>query len=275
MNDELGDRMKMLEGMESDRIFIPTLPVLARIDGKCFHNFTKEMVRPFDVRLSNLMIATTKYLVEETNAKCGYVQSDEISLIWYEPNYKSQIFFNGRIQKMCSVLAAMTSVYFNRKLYAYECDFDMSQADKLGRKMPIFDCRVWQVPSVTEATNCILWREQDATRNSIEMAVRYYYSHNELMNKDCSEKQELLHQKGINWNDYPNFFKRGSYIQKRNVLRKYTTTELEQLPKNHEARTDPNLEYIRSEIKILDLPPLGKIKNREDVLIFGADPLIT
>ena len=77
-NDDLGNRMKEYEGIESDRRCLPFLPVLARLDGKCFHSFTKDLNRPFDIRLSEMRKWTTKYLVEETNALLGYTQSDGI-----------------------------------------------------------------------------------------------------------------------------------------------------------------------------------------------------
>ena len=67
------------------------------------------------------------------------------------------------------------------------------------------------------------------------MATSTYYSHIFLMNKNGSEKQELLFEKGINWHDYPDFFKRGTYIQRKRVKRKFTTDELSKLPIKHEA----------------------------------------
>jgi tRNA(His) 5'-end guanylyltransferase len=270
MNDDLGDRQKEYENIEADRKFIPTLPVMARIDGKCFSSFTKGMQRPFDPNMSGLMVETTKKLVEETNARCGYTQSDEISLVWHEHDYKSQIFFNGRVQKMCSVLASMATLYFNNELP----NFFYHNCDVLLNKFPMFDCRVWQLPTRTEAVNCFVWREQDATKNSISMAARHYYSHNELMNKNGKEMQEMLFQKGVNWNDYPVFFKRGTYIQKKTVIRKFTTGELGKLPPMHEARKNPDLVIERSEIKTIQLPVLTTIQNRIDVILNGADPIV-
>lgn len=99
MNDDLGDRMKVYEMAEAGRKFMPLLPIVARLDGKGFSSFTKGLLRPYDERLSNLMVDCTKYLVSETNACCGYTQSDEITLAWYAPDYKSEIYFAGRISK--------------------------------------------------------------------------------------------------------------------------------------------------------------------------------
>lgn len=261
--DDMGDRLKDLEQMEAGRKLIPTLPVCVRIDGKGFSRWTKGLQRPYDEHMSNLMIATTKALAEETNASISYTQSDEISLVLYSDDYKKEIFFDGKIQKLVSVIASMATGYFNllRPQFIPE-----------KTEVAFFDCRVWNVPNLTEATNTILWREFDATKNSISMAARHYYSHNQLQDKNGSEMQEMLFAKGVNWNDYPNFFKRGSYIRRITKMIKFSTEEINRLPEQHEARKNPDLMIERSVIEIIDLPPLSKVENRIDVLFFGAEP---
>lgn len=261
--DTFGDRMKMYESTTCDIKMLPLIPIIARLDGKSFSNFTRGLKRPYDERLSKLMIETTKYLVKETNANCGYTQSDEITLMWYTDDPKSQIYFSGRFFKMVSDLASMASVFFNKELKYYIPE----KADK----MPRFDCRVYNVPTLKEAVNAFLWREQDATKNSITMAASEYYSHKFLMGKNGNDKQELLFEKGINWNDYPSFFKRGTYIQRKRVFTKFSTEELERLPSKHNARKNPDMKIERWVIKELDLPPLMKVENKVEVIVFGED----
>lgn len=261
----LGDRMKLYEKMEAGRRCMPRLPICARIDGRGFSRFTKGMKRPYDPALSEMMIETTRYLVEETHAVVGYTQSDEITLIFYSDEPKSQVFFDGRIQKMNSILAAMTSVKFNALLPA-------RFPDRVAR-LPVFDCRLWTVPTREEAVNCLLWREQDAVRNSISMAARAHYSHNQTMHKNTAELHDMLHEEGVNWNDYPAFFKRGTYFQRRKVTRKFTTEELESLPPRHAAHTNPELVVERTEVRNLELPPIGQVTNRAAVIFEGADPI--
>ena len=103
MGDDLGDRMKRYEGGDT---FMPLLPVLVRLDGKNFSNFTKGLERPYDERLSKLMVATATVLAEETNAAIAYTQSDEITLVLFSSCFKSQIYFNGKASKVISILAA-------------------------------------------------------------------------------------------------------------------------------------------------------------------------
>lgn len=266
MTDELGDRMKIFEGMESNRRLMPCLPALARIDGRAFHSFTRDMDRPYDQRLSKCMIETTKRLVTETGAEMGYTQSDEISLAFWSADPKSQIFFDGRIMKMTSQLAALATLYFHQQLPRHH----------LGQyvaREPTFDARVWNVPSSSWAADYFGWREQDATRNSISMAAQSMFSHKELQNKGCSEMQEMMFSQGQNWNDFPVFFKRGMYVQRRKVFRKFTPSEIVQLAPLHEARKDPNLVIERSEVAVMDMPPIASLANASNVIFFGIEPV--
>ncbi|MDC0669065.1 tRNA(His) guanylyltransferase Thg1 family protein [Nannocystis radixulma] len=265
MQDDLGDRMKMYEMAEAGRKCMPLLPIAARIDGRSFSKFTSGLERPYDRRLSELMIDTVKFLVRETNAVCGYTQSDEITLAWYTPTFDSQIIFDGRISKLVSVLASLTTAHFNRRLPQF-------LPAEYAEKLPHFDARVWNLPSLEEAANTFLWRELDAIKNSISMAARAHYSHKQLDSKNGGEMQEMLLQKGVNWHDYPDFFKRGTYIQRRKTVRKFDTDELEKLPPMHEARKNPELMIERTDYVPLALPPLNRVKNRVAVLFEGAAP---
>ena len=221
-NDKLGDRCKEFERIETDRYALPGLPLLARLDGRAFHTFTRGLNRPYDERMSRCMIEVTSFLVKELHALIGYTQSDEITLLWYLPDPKSELPFNGRYQKLTSVLAGLASTQFYKSLLLY-------LPNKVNQT-PCFDCRVWQVPSIKEAIDVFVWREDDAVKNSISMAASAYYSTRELYKKDSSEKQEMLFQKGVNWNDYPAFFKRGTYLQRRSFQRTLTEDERANIP---------------------------------------------
>ena len=178
MPDDFGDRMKVYEQAGAGRL-MPLLPACARLDGKCFSGYTKGMDRPYDAEFIEAMQHLTEALVHTTNACIGYTQSDEISLVWHSEEYKSQIFMDGRIQKMVSLLAAECSTTFNMLVGS-----SMSLMEKTRHKRAIFDCRVWNVPNRVEAANVILWREQDATRNSIQMAAQAQFSHKQLHKKN-------------------------------------------------------------------------------------------
>ena len=265
--DSFGDRMKFFEKNGSATL-MSTLPILARLDGKCFSNFTSDLSRPFDLNFSDIMTELTCYLVSETNARVGYTQSDEITLLWQAENWKSEVFMGGKSSKMISILAAMASTKFNKLLSFYL----PSKVDQ----MPIFDCRVWNVPSRIEAVNAFIWREKDAVRNSIQSLGQSKFSHTQLHKKSCNEIQDLLMEEhGVNWNDLPVKFKRGTYIQAKKVSTPFTAEELDDLPEKHHARTNPELVIKRRVVRqVEEMPILTKIVNVVDVLFDGNDPIM-
>lgn len=261
--DNLGDKLKALEQIEAGRKTMKDLPLMARLDGRSFSKFTKGLKRPYDGRMSDLMVDTTKYLVEQTQACSGYCQSDEITLCWYFPyESTSEYMFDGKYQKLNSTLAAMASVFFNKNL-----DRIPEKADQL----PTFDCRVWCVPTVREVYLNFLWREQDATKNSISMAAHHYFYNADLYKKTGAEKIDMMFDIGLNWNDYPAFFKRGTYVQRKNFEVTLDEATLAKIP---EGKRPLNNLVTRSRVVALDMPVLSTIANASDVLIFGDEIIL-
>ncbi|UYE98573.1 putative tRNA-His guanylyltransferase [Xanthomonas phage XbC2] len=215
----LGDRIKHYEKMETTDKFMPMLPIVARLDGRSFSKFTKSMVKPFDIDMTMIMQAVTKYLVEESGAEVGYTQSDEITLVFWQRDYESDVFFAGKKQKMVSVLASLATAMFVKlalQHFPEEC----------SKRLPHFDCRVFQVPSRSEATNAVLWRVQDAVRNSISMAAHATFGHSKLQGKSTNNKLDMLLEAGINWNDYPKAWKEGSFFKRQNYIKMHEGNEV-------------------------------------------------
>ena len=267
--DELGDRMKHYEtlGVSGMRL-LPMIPIVARIDGRSFHTFTKGMKRPFDEDFSNAMTQTLIHLVKHTGASIGYTQSDELSLVWCQDSYKSEVWFDGRVAKMTSQLAAQATLAFYREVVK-------TMPSEFAERLPTFDARIWNVPTKDEAVDALIWRELDATKNSVSMAAHHYFSHKFLQGKNTSTKRELLlSEKGIRWEDYPTHFKRGTYVQRVKKLTKFSADEIERLPKKHEARSNPDLMIERSVVEVVELPPLTKISNRVEVVFEGHQPIL-
>lgn len=199
-------------------------PVAIRCDGRSFHTFTKGFQKPFDEVLINSMQDTMKYLCENIQGcVLGYTQSDEITLVLVD--YKkldSAAFFDYEVQKLCSIVASMATMSFNK---AFEKNFEewtykntnielCTTYRKAIDKGAMFDCRCFNIPK-EEVTNLVYWRQLDASRNSIQMLGQANFSHKELQNKNCSQIQDMLmEQKGINWNDLPTYQKRGSCCTK-------------------------------------------------------------
>ena len=227
--DVLGDRMKEFYENRSKTYLTRRVPVIIRLDGKAFHSFTKNFKRPYDTVFHDAMNYTLKYLCENIQGcKVGYTQSDEITLLLtdYE-TLTTDGWFNYAVQKMCSVAASMATLAFNRFFnesvrtfwvgMKYDDNGDLDKDEyaqwnvysKAIGKGAMFDARVFNIPK-EEVTNCFIWRQQDATRNAIQMLGQTYFSHKELDKKSQSDIQDMLmdvHK--VNFNDMPVPFKRG------------------------------------------------------------------
>ena len=178
-----------------------------------------------DEVLIEAMQQTMKYLCENIQGcVLGYTQSDEITLILID--YKkltSAAWFDYEVQKMCSIAASMATMAFNKYFLdnVLEKHKKVVEAGKNGsaevdmyakamEKGAMFDARCFNIPK-EEVCNLIYWRQLDAARNSIQMVGQANFSHKELQNKSCNDIQDMLMtRKGINWNNFPTYQKRGS-----------------------------------------------------------------
>ena len=237
--DSLGDRMKNNYENRAKTYLLRRTPVIIRLDGRSFHVFTRGFAKPFDARLMRVMQETTLELCRNIQGCVfGYTQSDEITLVLVDYNtLDTDAWFDYSVEKMCSVAASMCTLYFNR-IFARICgDFikehvasakdkenlgDVAdQVDKVLKAYMrgiknggLFDARVFNVPE-GEVTNCVLFRQNDATRNSVSSLAQTYFPHKELQGKNSSQMQDMLMEKyGINWNNLSIPEKRGTAIIK-------------------------------------------------------------
>lgn len=223
IKDSLGDRMKENYENRAKTFLVRRTPVIIRLDGKAFHTFTKGFKRPYDELFHKAMNNTLKYLCENIQGcRLGYTQSDEITLLLTDyTTPTTEAFFDYNVQKVCSITASMATLAFNRYFRTAINEFFSGKtlADGLGDyhttmsvardKGAMFDSRCFNIPR-EEVTNCFIWRQQDATRNAIQMLGQAHFSHKELQGKSCSDIQDMLMlQKDINFNDMPVEFKRG------------------------------------------------------------------
>ena len=225
--NSLPNRMKAYEACYEVRIPARTYTII-RLDGKNFSNFTKMFEKPFDDKLSNVMDVATIELCKYLNPKFAYTQSDEISLVFTDiENIESELIFDGKLQKLCSISASKVTAAFNKTmlkilaLFKYDSKelYDRIVSDNLPEIDAVFDSRVFIIPDYRDVSNYFIWRQQDCTRNSVSMAASAHLPHKLLENKSGAEKQELLFQeKGINWNEYLPKYKRGVVIKKHSIF---------------------------------------------------------
>lgn len=236
-NDSLGDRMKNNYENRAKTYLVRRMPVIIRLDGKAFHTFTKGFSRPYDTVFHTAMNDTLQYLCEHIQGcKIGYTQSDEITLLLtdYE-TLTTDAWFDYSVQKLCSVSASMATLKFNQffrdainSFMNDNCGIDDHvKALFLARdKGAMFDARCFNIPK-EEVTNCFIWRQQDATRNAIQMLGQCNFSHKELHKKSCNDIQDMLMtRKNINFNDMPTEFKRGVCCVKNTEGKWFIDTEI-------------------------------------------------
>lgn len=215
----LSDRMKDYEVVSDYRLTKKT-PVIVRIDGKAFHTYTKGLDKPFDNILSEAMNYVCRKLIETIQGcKFSYTQSDEISLLLTDwDKSTTDCYFNYRVQKMVSVLASSVTMYFNQYIVSKVLCWQKSESelskelfDKWVAKAgcAIFDARAYNLPK-EEVCNYFIWRQEDASRNSIQSLGRSKFSFKQMLNKKNNEVQDMLfNEYDINWNFIDTKWKRG------------------------------------------------------------------
>lgn len=258
--DSLGDRMKENYENRAKTYLVRRMPVIIRLDGRAFHTFTKGLKKPYDEIFHNTMNATMKYLCENIQGcKLGYTQSDEITLLLTDyDTLTTDAWFGYGVQKMCSVAASMATMKFNQvfrdefelwldnNAVSTEADMQWPLEARAYTKAVItgamFDARCFNIPE-EEVTNCFLWRQQDATRNAIQMLGQCNFSHKELHGKSCNDIQDMLMtQKGINFNDMSIEFKRGvCCVKNRHICEPYGNRMLVSGAKEGEWVIDKNI----------------------------------
>lgn len=215
-------------------------PVI-RVDGHCFHTFTRKLKKPFDPNMVKSMCQATKKLVEFFSACYGYTQSDEITIVLP----KNAQDFGRKTHKLASLAAAIATAEFIKYMEFY-----------MGKKLtnlPVFDGRAFGLMNEEELGYYQCFRQHDACRNAISAVARAYYSHKQLESKNSDEKVQMLADKGVDfWKDYSTAEIFGYYFRRKLSTRKFTKAEIAKLPERHEARTNPDLMVVRSEILKFD-----------------------
>lgn len=215
----LSDRMKHYEACYSTMI-PPRTYTIVRVDGRGFSKFTKKMNKPFDDQFSDSMNYAAIEMCKKFNPDFAYTQSDEITLVFTDFGENQEAIFKGKVQKICSLTAARATASFNKKMLMIDAEHSEREdyIDLIMSGEAIydveFDSRVYVIPAIKEVVNCLVWRQQDATRNSISMAFDVVVGKSQSHGKGGNEKQDLMFEKGVNWNDYPTKYKRGVIIKK-------------------------------------------------------------
>ncbi|MCD7781747.1 MAG: guanylyltransferase [Methanosphaera sp.] len=189
------------------------LPLILRIDGRYFSNYTKKLrlEKPFDERLRDLFIEVSKDLVREFSPKYVYTFSDEINILL------DNIPFNGRVEKIDSIFASYTSASFMKHLYS---NLDQFSVDTSDIDVASFDCRV--ITTASHINDYFKSRQDEAWRNCLngyaQSILRKEYSSTDVAHKlyklNKSQIHDLLYDHGINIAKVPTWQKRGLAVYK-------------------------------------------------------------
>jgi len=202
MKDDLGRRIKR----DYEDAFRLTLPrrtyTIIRIDGRGFHQFTRGLERPYCRPLADALDQAALHLCQEMiGCRFAYGQSDEYSFLLTDfEGEESALWFDGNVQKMVSVSASLFAAVFAKHFPS--------------ERIAAFDSRVLVISQREEIARYFLWRQLDASANSLNMLASAHYTHGELAGKSVEEKHELLYEKGVNWAKEPADFKRGRVIHR-------------------------------------------------------------
>lgn len=205
-NDDFGARMKRYETVSQNNLSRRT-PVIIRLDGKAFHAYTKGFDRPFDDTLAATMVACTHQLVQRVQGcVLGYTQSDEISLLLRDwDTLDTDAWFDYNVQKMVSISASICTVVFERIM-------QINKPELVKDKLALFDSRAYNIPK-EEVCNYFIWRQGDASRNSVNSLAQSLFSHKSLQGLNLAAVHDkLMLEKNVNWNDLETWKKRGTCV---------------------------------------------------------------
>ena len=196
MSDEIGDRFKGYESV-FDFTLPRRMPMVIRVDGRAFHGL--KLDKPFDslfhARMGRVAIALCKGV---QGTVLAYFQSDEISIVARDDmSNTTQPWVGKRLSKILSLSASIATAAFND-----------GAPPEYGLRQ--FDSRAFVLPDLNEVTNYLIWRQQDATRNSISMAAHAAFSHKSLHGVNSNGMLDRLRENGKPWEETPAHFKRGT-----------------------------------------------------------------
>jgi tRNA(His) 5'-end guanylyltransferase len=244
----LGDMHKKYEKNYFSEKLMPGLPTVIRFDGNAFHTFTKNLSKPYDKDLAQTFQCTVDDLIRDLNPDLAYHQSDEISLFWFNLDTEKPLEFDGSVQKWLSVYAAKCSVIFNSYLQGF-------LPNKFAER-PVFDARVYQYPRWDLAYDYFIWRQWDARKNSVSMAAHSVFFHGELHKKNTAEKIEMLREKGINFAEYPESFRQGTFTRKVKKIMLIDDGTWNRIPEKHRGSREVERSAI---VRLTNIPKLTSL----------------
>lgn len=262
--DEFVERMKRYDRVANSQKLIPGLPLYARVDGRRFTTFAKDMGYPYvelkdkcGFELSNAMMVASERLCREFCCDLVETHSDEISLGWTE---MEKAPFDGEYFKLVSNIASYASVVFFNSISRYI-------PDKISKGFfPSFDCRVFQLPDTIELANVFIWRQNDCILGCLNQYAQQFFSHKQLEGKSCDERRRMLEMAGRKFDEKVGEVFRYGYFCER---QKY---EAKIPPEHRESPLKDTVSRTRIGHKEVGFS-LSKLLNKVGFLFGGEKPM--
>jgi len=199
--EDLEQRMRAGEFFHALRA-PPGTFIVVRVDGRSFSRLTERLAeKPFDPAFHGRMVEAAKALLTSLQALYVYTESDEISALLP----RGAALFDRQVEKLVSVSAARAA-----------SPFSLSCGDTVE-----FDARVWLGGREEDVVDYFRWRQSDATRCALN-GWCYWTLRREgrsareatraLDGATVAQKNEILHARGINFNDVPAWQRRGTGV---------------------------------------------------------------
>jgi tRNA(His) guanylyltransferase len=264
-DDPEGDMVKLWELATPNQLPSNQWTVL-RLDGHCFHTYTRPFDSPHDADLCKAMVQTTIDLCKEFHAITGYTQSDEITLAippnQEDPDTKERqpLIFAGRKQKLESLSAGLASARFNHHMQQLAGAIQDKQSRKYAMMTSgkaYFDSRAITVPQPEDVVRIFKWRYTfDCFKNGISALAHHVFSSKELFKKSTRMQMCMLSGAGVDiFGDYPASLFYGTFVKKRLV---------QKMCENHKTKMmEP---CIRSEYAEMSIPSHPMPKNFSDLI---------
>jgi len=192
------------------------MPFFVRLDGRRFQAVSEAIraQKPFDERFAQCLTASGKSLYKDDfNPTLVYVASDELNTLFFP-----KAPFDGRIEKINSVLASLVS-----------STFSLALAQTFKKALPTaFDSRVC-ICSQEKIIDYLSWRQLNLWRNHNNAYAYWLYRKNGhkpseaakiLKGLKTKELHEKLFQHGINLAETPCWQRRGILIYKEPYQKK-------------------------------------------------------
>ncbi|KAF2235518.1 putative tRNAHis guanylyltransferase Thg1 [Viridothelium virens] len=262
-------KYEYVRAFEESDVLLPSTWIVIRIDGRGFHKLSAkyEFEKPNDKRALNLMNAAAEGVMKELpDLVLAYGVSDEFSFIFH----KDCTLFERRESKLVTTVVSTFTSYY---VYLWPSYFENKP---LFPPLPSFDGRAVLYPIDRILRDYVSWRQVDCHINNLYNTTFWALvqkgnmngtdAEKELMGTVSSDKNEILFSRfGINYNNEPEIFKKGSVLYRdyaNTIATSSSFTTLTTEPNLPKAEETPASAPESSEMPIPDEPPAPKSKTQ-------------